>query len=414
MWRKVAAALAAFVVATVVVAQTPKPESKPAAAKPKARSGPPLPHLFAQRADVISVLQENGGSFETEAAVSAGLDWLARHQEKDGSWSCEKFRDRCSSEGYKCGGRGVPLYDVGVSALALLAFLASNNHEQGGRHRDVVANGIRWLKSQQDAKGCYPTTEDHRYPYMHAMATLAMVENAVLSGSPAARESAQKGLDFIVKLQSPQQRGWRYAEKPADSDSTVTAWMTLALKAGQAGNVRSHDGALRGGSEFIRKITDEKTFRTGYVAKGDLPFRFDGQKARFSPGESESLTACGMTVRLFCGDDPRSGLTVGQARVCLEKLPEWGSETGRIDFFYWHFATLAMFQVGGDEWKAWFRKLKEAALSAQQKGAPEDSCQRGSFDPHDPWGTQGGRIYATAMMTLCLETPYRYARFYQR
>jgi len=33
----------------------------------------------------------------------------------------------------------------------------------------------------------------------------------------------------------------------------------------------------------------------------------------------------------------------------------------------------------------------------------------GSWDPaNDPWGSQGGRLYVTALATLCLETYYRY------
>jgi hypothetical protein len=406
--------LIAAALAACAGAQTPaKPAAKPAA--PKTRAGKPVPPLFASRLAIGAAVKEHAGSMQSEAAVSAGLEWLARHQEADGSWSCEKFRSRCESEGYKCAGRGMPLYDVGVTSLALLAFLAAGNGEQDGNHQDVVKNGVRWLKSQQDAKGCFGTTEDYRYPFMHAMATLAMVEAFVMSGTTPARDSAQKGLEFIVRIQSPQTHAWRYAEKPPDADSTVTVWMTLALKAGQVASIRSSDQALRGASEFIRRITDEKTFRTGYLKKGDLPFRFEAQAKRFAPGESESLTACGMTVRIFCGEEPRgSGLLRGQARVLLDRPPAWNPDSGRIDMFYWHFATIAMFQLGGTEWKTWFDQLRIAAIEGQQKGNPKESCQRGSWDPIDPWGTFGGRIYATAMMILCLEAPYRFARIYDQ
>jgi hypothetical protein len=409
---RLASVLAAIALAaSSATAQNPtKPESKPAAAK---KAGRQLPPLYASRADVAAIGKENGATQLSEAAVAAGLDWLARHQEPDGSWSCEKFRSRCANEGYKCAGRGVPLYDVGVSALALLAFLGANNTEQAGRHQEVVRNGIRWLKSQQDGRGLFGTTEDHRHPYMHAMAMLAMTENAILSGSGPARESAIRAIEHAGKLQSPQGRGWRYAEKPADSDSTVTAWMVLPLKAAQVASIRSTDQSLRVASEFIKRITDEKTFRTGYLAKGDLPFRFDSQMKRYPPSETESTTACGMTVRIFCGDEPRgTGLIRGMARVLLDKAPEWNPEAGRIDYFYWHFGTVAMFQLGGDEWKEWWQKMKEAALAGQVRGNPDETCQRGSWDPIDPWGTQGGRIYSTALMVLCLEGPYRYGRLF--
>jgi hypothetical protein len=419
MWRSgrgssFSIALVVAAVATLAasgISQTPaKPESRKAPPA-KARRGPPLPPLFASRADIAAIGKENGATSLSEAAVEAGLDGLSRHQEPDGSWSCEKFRGRCETEGFKCGGEGLPLYDVGVSSLALLAFLGAGNTEQEGRYKDAVRNGMRWLKSQQDARGLFGTTEDYRYPYAHAIATLAMTENAVLSGTTAARDSTIKGLEYIVKIQSPQQRGWRYAEKPPDSDSTVTAWMVLPLKAAQVAGIRSTDQTFRVASEFIKKITDERTSRTGYLTKDDHPFRFEAQMKRCPPGETESTTACGMAVRIFCGDEPRgTGLIRGMGRVLLDKPPEWNPEVGRIDYFYWHFGTLAMFQLGGPEWQEWWQKMKEAALTGQQKGNPTETCQRGSWDPIDPWGTQGGRIYSTAMMVLCLEGPYRYGR----
>jgi hypothetical protein len=401
MWPSARAVLIVLAVAAAAAGQTSRP-------KPSR----PLPPLFQSRADIAAVGKQNGATPLSEAAVAAGLDWLSRHQESDGSWSCEKFRSRCETEGYKCGGKGLPLYDVGVSSLALLAFLGAGNSENEGKYKDAVRNGIRWLREQQDGKGCFGTTEDYRYPYMHAMATLVVAENAIMSGSTPSRDSLVRALEYAMKLQSPQQRGWRYADKPPDSDTTVTAWMILPLKVAQVGAIRATDPTLRVAAEFVRRVTDEKTLRTGYLTKGDQPFRFENQIKRCPPTETESTTACGMTVKIFCGEAPGSGLIKGQAGILLAKLPEWTQDTGRVDCFYWHFGTLAMFQLGGSEWQTWWEKMKEAALVGQKKGVAGESCNRGSWDPIDPWGIQGGRIYSTALMVLCLEGPYRYGRLH--
>jgi hypothetical protein len=39
-----------------------------------------------------------------------------------------------------------------------------------------------------------------------------------------------------------------------------------------------------------------------------------------------------------------------------------------------------------------------------------DGDERGSWDPVDSWGAEGGRVYATALLTLSLEVYYRYEK----
>ena len=65
-----------------------------------------------------------------------------------------------------------------------------------------------------------------------------------------------------------------------------------------------------------------------------------------------------------------------------------------------------MFQLGGDHWKVWSEALDRALLPAQRR----EGCEAGSWDPVGVWGSEGGRIFATAMSILILETEYRYKR----
>ena len=48
--------------------------------------------------------------------------------------------------------------------------------------------------------------------------------------------------------------------------------------------------------------------------------------------------------------------------------------------------------------------MKKAVLESQRK----DGDAKGSWDPVGPWGYSGGRVYSTALMTMCLEIVYRY------
>jgi len=94
--------------------------------------------------------------------------------------------------------------------------------------------------------------------------------------------------------------------------------------------------------------------------------------------------------------------------LCLAVLPKH-DDTGTVDFTYWHFGTLAMFQVSGDAWKQWHDPMKAALVLSQRK---EEGHARGSWDPKDPWAGEGGRIYSTALAVMCLEVYYRYARVF--
>ncbi|MCK6458619.1 MAG: hypothetical protein L6Q95_01835, partial [Planctomycetes bacterium] len=98
------------------------------------------------------------------------------------------------------------------------------------------------------------------------------------------------------------------------------------------------------------------------------------------------------------------------ADLCCDTygLPKWNPDTGSIDMYYWYWGSLALFQVGGTHWRKWNEAIVETVVKHQH---PMGSGSRtGSWDPLDPWGPDGGRVYSTAMLTMCLEVYYRYDR----
>ena len=85
--------------------------------------------MFAPRAE------PDIDSKSSKAAI-AGLDWLVRHQNPKGYWtsidleaSCVDPEAHCSSRGHELvrGFHGKKGYNVGVTGLALLAFLSRGN-----------------------------------------------------------------------------------------------------------------------------------------------------------------------------------------------------------------------------------------------------------------------------------------------
>ncbi|MCK6508262.1 hypothetical protein L6R53_33705, partial [Myxococcota bacterium] len=93
-----------------------------------------------------------GGGKATESSVDAALAWLARHQEKDGSWDCDKYLDNKATRwGYQASFSAK--YDPGITGLALLAFLGAGHTEKIGKYKGNVQKGIAWIIAQQAADG---------------------------------------------------------------------------------------------------------------------------------------------------------------------------------------------------------------------------------------------------------------------
>ncbi len=170
--------------------------------------------------------------------------------------------------------------------------------------------------------------------------------------------------------------------------------------------------AFDGVKTWINKMTDPDTGRTGYIQRGGLPARPQELIDKFPAEKSESMTGVGVLARIFIGEDPRKSEIIKKgAKLCVEHPPTWNDADGSIDMYYWYYATLAMYQVGGSEWKTWNEALKTAVVDTQHKDT--DFCKyKGSWDPKDPWGSDGGRVYSTALLAMCLEVYYRYDRVF--
>ena len=356
-----------------------------------------------------------GGSGMTESAVELGLKWLADHQDvdDDGKWDCDDFAKHDPADD-KCNGPGQPLYDVGVTGLSLLAFLGAGYTDRGSERENKFAKnvrqGLRYLMTSQDDEGCFGNRSSQHFMYNHAIAALGMCEAYWMTRNPRYKKPAQEGLNFIAMSRNPY-LAWRYEPRGGENDTSVTGWMVMALKSGKYGGLDIDPDAFEGARQWIDKMTDPEFGQVGYNMPGGTPARPEGMQDKFPPEKSQSMTAVGMLTRIFLGEDPRNSEMIRKgADLCLERLPTWNPDDGSIDMYYWYYATLAMFQVGGKPWRQWNIAMKEAIVGHQH---PKGSGRRtGSWDPIGPWGNDGGRVYSTACMVMCLEVYYRYDKVF--
>jgi hypothetical protein len=345
-------------------------------------------------------LKAGGGGRRTQTAVDLALEWLKNHQSGDGKWEAEHFSNHCKLN--KCDGPGEAVYDPGVSGLALLCFLGYGETHQSGHYKNVVKKGLKYLKNIQDSEGCFgPQTSAH-FMYNHACAALAMTEAYGMTGSRLFKEPAQRGVNFVHKAQNPY-LAWRYGVRDGDNDTSVTGWMTMVLKSATLSELDVDKSSFKG--------TEPEFGRVGYQNRGGQSSRTNEMMDRFPADQTESLTAVALTARIFAGQNPETNeMILKGADLIVKKLPRWDEDAGTIDMYYWYYATLALFQVGGDHWKKWNESMKDSIVDNQRVEQGRD--ERGSWDPVGPWAPEGGRVYSTSLLCLCLEVYYRYGKVF--
>ncbi len=350
----------------------------------------------------------SGRPKQVPGVVDNALRWLRAHQSPDGRWDGDGFDALC--KGVKCSGLGEATHDAGLTGLALLAFLGQGYTHQTGTFKETVRGGLKYLRSVQDAEGCIGTRTSQHFQYDHAIATLAMAEAYGMTGAANLKAPAQQAVDFIHKSRNPY-LAWRYGVRDGDNDTSVTGWMVMALKSAKMAELEVDPGAFKDAVAWVEKMTDQEFGKVGYQQRGGMPARTTAMETRFPASQSESLTAVGVLTRIFCGQDPKTEPAIQKGLSLMRRqLPKWDTDAGTIDMYYWYYGTLAAFQAGGDAWQDWNRAMKPAIVDTVR--SEKDSCAHGSWDPEDPWAPEGGRVYSTAVMCLCLEVYERYPRVF--
>jgi hypothetical protein len=348
------------------------------------------------------------GGVQMERSLHDALEWLKHHQSPEGYWDSDGFSDHCGGIGGSiCEDPGYAQHDVGVTALALLTFIAADNTTNHGPYQEQVKRGIKWLRTMQDPdSGLVGEKSSKEFLYNHAIATLALCEAYYDNASPLLRITSQKAVNYIQMARNPY-GAWRYDQPPIGaSDTSVTGWMVFALKAAEDAKLDVDQGAFDGAMAWLNAVTDTASGRVGYSEYGNRSSRITGINDHYPADKGEAMTAVGLLCRIFMGESDlrEDPILKKHGDLMMRSLPEWDDDGFGNDMYYWYYGTYAMFQLGGKYWKQWEASLKTTLLENQRK----DGDAKGSWDPTGPWGFSGGRVYSTAMMALCIEVYFRY------
>ncbi len=376
----------------------------PEAARMQEVAPPPAPlppkevYRLRTEPDRAARIEKLGGTPETEEAVRRALIWFRLHQSPDGRWDVDGFMKHHKVKGRRADGRGSRRdQDVGVTALAALAFIGAGHTHVAARgadgpteHAETVRKAVDWLLEGQTEEG---DLRRKGQMYDHCLATMVLCESYSMTGDERLVEPIRKAVEFTLKAQNPN-RGWRY-EPRSDNDTSVLGWALMALKSAEIAGFAVPQKAYRGAANWLDR-----------VRKGKHKGLYEYQPGR---NPSPAMTAEGLFSEMLIDYDPASPRTAESVAYLLDHEPRYvPQDKNRTNFYYWYYATMALHQLGGAEWETWNAKVREALVTSQR----DDGPHAGSWDPRTRWGDYGGRVYSTAMAALTLEVYYRYLPFY--
>ncbi|WP_254510964.1 hypothetical protein [Anatilimnocola floriformis] len=334
----------------------------------------------------------SGATKPTERAVALALNWIARHQNKNGSWSLD-HRASCDKGG--CSGQGEINSDAAATALALLPFLAAGQTHQGkGVYRRNVEGGLIWLISNQKQNGDLSAGSSSQM-YTHGLATIALCEAYGMSQDSRIGLAAQAAIRFIQTGQN-REGSWRYSHGSDDSDTSVHGWQVMALKSGQMAGLEVSEQTIAGSKSYLKLVATGGRYREqfGYMPGG---------------GPTLPMTSVGLLATQYLGANRDDPVITGGVEYLSKNQPS----LDRRNIYYWYYATQVMHNVQGPEWDVWNRNMRSLLINSQAK----NGCEAGSWDPIKPtpdaWGRQGGRLMCTSLSCLTLEVYYRYLPLYK-
>lgn len=305
---------------------------------------------------------------DLEDAVERGLLFLARQQQDDGSFDVERFGNR-----------------VGITALAGIAFMAHGDLPGRGKYGHAVEKALRFTLDHVQENGLIAADTSHGPMYGHGFATLFLAEIYGQTNDVRTREALLKAVRLIVQCQN-EEGGWRYQPVPLEADVSVTICQVMALRAARNAGVKVPKETIDRAVEYVRRCQNP-----------DGGFRYMTN----SGNSAFPRSAAGVATLYYAGIYQDEAIDRG-LEYLMQHLPGGQRADNTPHYFYGHYyAVQTMFMAGGDNWKNWFKAVREELVARQNK-------QTGH------WEGQAGHAYGTAMALIILQMPNRYLPIFQK
>lgn len=307
---------------------------------------------------------------EVDQSIDAGLAWLSKQQNADGSF-----------------GNGAYRGNVAVTSLAGLAFMASGSTPGRGPYGAHVEKALQFIMDNTSASGfiSVATAGSHGPMYSHGFGALFLAEAYGMTRRPEIREKLEKCIRLIVDCQN-NEGGWRYLPVKNDADISVTICQINALR------------AARNAGIFVPKETVENCIK--YVKQSQNPD--GGFRYMLSTGGSAFPRSAAGIVALYSAavyDAKEVDSGIGYLKQFAPNA-KFGQRSYSHYFYGHYYAAQAMWIRGGADWIEWYPAIRDELLAKRST--------------QGYWNDSVGNEYGTAMALIILQMPNNYLPIFQR
>lgn len=320
---------------------------------------------FAKRPELITE--------QTEAKIKKGLAFLARTQNRDGSWRTQ------SGYGY---------YPVAMTSLAGLGLMAGGNTPVEGKYAVNVRRAVDYVISQaeRNANGLIAApAEEQRPMYGHGFSMLFLGEVYGMERDPQRQKRIEAVLKKAIKLTSKSQSalgGWLYTPDSGGDEGSVTVTQIQGLRSCRNAGIKVPKKTIDNAILYIEKSVNPD---------GGIRYRASGGGSSRAP-----ITAAAVAVLFNAGQYEHP-----VAAKCMKYLKNLLKGRSGVNAFGGHnyYATLycaqAMWLSGEKDWKGYFPAVRDH-LNSSQSG-------------DGSWVGDGvGTTYGTAIALMTLQLPYNH------
>ncbi len=305
---------------------------------------------------------------EARAAIDRGLAYLARVQERRGSWSNRDGQGR---------------YPVAMTALAGLAMLMDGNTTTQGRYAPNVDRATNFLlRSVQPSGLITGGEEESRSMYGHGFSMLYLGQLYGMTEDPdRARQIHQvlkAAVDLTARAQS-QHGGWIYRPDSGGDEGSVTITQVQGLRSCRNAGVAVPKDLIDSAMEYLAASQN---------SDGGIRYALRQMGGASRPPLAAAAVLCWYNAGEF--DNPRAKRAL---EYCKANLPIAGQRTGH-DYYAHLYWSQALWISADPYWEEYFPARRDYMLKSQ--------------NPDGSWiADRVGDIYDTAVALIILQLPFQ-------